>query len=67
MPIAVAAAYYFAVAADQYVAEFRFTLNTVEPPRVDPLSLLRRQRDPLAGGSGVADPRSVHHQPGDRR
>jgi capsular polysaccharide transport system permease protein len=40
MPIAVAAAYYFAVAADQYVAEFRFTLNTVDPPRLDPLSLL---------------------------
>jgi len=40
MPVAVTAAYYFAVAADQYVAEFRFTLNTVEPPRVDPLSLL---------------------------
>ncbi len=39
MPIAVAAAYYFAVAADQYVAEFRFTLNTVDPPRFDPLSL----------------------------
>ena len=40
MPIAVAAVYYFAVAADQYVAEFRFTLNTVDPPRFDPLSLL---------------------------
>jgi capsular polysaccharide transport system permease protein len=40
IPIAVAAAYYFAVAADQYVAEFRFTLNTVDPPRFDPLSLL---------------------------
>ncbi len=40
IPVAVTAAYYFAVAADQYVAEFRFTLNTVEPPRVDPLSLL---------------------------
>src|SRR5439155_9549711 len=39
MPIAVAAAYYFAVAADQYVDEFRFTLNTVDPPRFDPLSL----------------------------
>ncbi len=37
-PIAVASAYYFAVAADQYVAEFRFTLNTLEPVRVDPLA-----------------------------
>ncbi len=40
LPTAVAAAYYFAVAADQYVAEFRFTLNTADPPRLDPLSLL---------------------------
>jgi capsular polysaccharide transport system permease protein len=40
MPITVTAAYYFAVAADQYVAEFRFTLNTVDPPRFDALSLL---------------------------
>jgi capsular polysaccharide transport system permease protein len=40
MPIAVAAAYYFAVAANQYVAEFRFALNTAEPPRFDALSLL---------------------------
>jgi capsular polysaccharide transport system permease protein len=39
MPIVIAAAYYFAVAADQYIAEFRFTLNTVDPPRFDPLSL----------------------------
>ncbi len=40
LPVAVAAAYYFAVAADQYVAEFRFTLSTAEPSRLDPLSLL---------------------------
>jgi capsular polysaccharide transport system permease protein len=40
LPIAVAAAYYFAIAADQYVAEFRFTLNAVDPPRLDPFSLL---------------------------
>ena len=40
VPIALTAAYYFAVAADQYVAEFRFTLNTVDPPHFDPLSLL---------------------------
>lgn len=40
MPIAVAAAYFFAIAADQYVAEFRFTLNAVDPPRLDPFSLL---------------------------
>jgi capsular polysaccharide transport system permease protein len=40
MPVAIVAAYFFAVAADQYVAEFRFTLSTIEPPRLDPLSLL---------------------------
>ena len=40
LPIAFVAAYFFAIAADQYVAEFRFTLSTVESPRLDPLSLL---------------------------
>jgi capsular polysaccharide transport system permease protein len=40
LPIAIAAAYLFVIAADQYVAEFRFSLNTVEKPRLDPLSLL---------------------------
>jgi capsular polysaccharide transport system permease protein len=39
LPTTIAAAYYFAVAADQYVAEFRFTLSTIDPPRLDPLSL----------------------------
>jgi capsular polysaccharide transport system permease protein len=45
VPTAIAAAYLFAVAADQYVAEFRFTLSTADPPRADPWSL-------LTGGSG---------------
>jgi capsular polysaccharide transport system permease protein len=40
LPTAVAALYLFAVAADQYVAEFRFTLSTAEPPRSEPLALL---------------------------
>jgi capsular polysaccharide transport system permease protein len=40
LPIAVAACYYFLIAADQYVAEFRFTLSTADLPRLDPLSLL---------------------------
>lgn len=40
LPVAIAATYYFAVAADQYVAEFRFTLDTAETPRREPLSLL---------------------------
>jgi capsular polysaccharide transport system permease protein len=40
VPTALAAAYWFAVAADQYVAELRFTLNTAEPLHLDPLALL---------------------------
>jgi capsular polysaccharide transport system permease protein len=40
VPVAVAAAYYFVVAADQYVSEFRFTLNTADPPHFEPLALL---------------------------
>lgn len=40
LPTALAASYYFAVAADQYVAEFRFTLSSADAPRLDPVSLL---------------------------
>jgi capsular polysaccharide transport system permease protein len=40
LPTALAGAYFFAVAADQYIAEFRFTLSTVDAPRFDPLALL---------------------------
>ena len=40
IPTAIAAVYGFLIAADQYVAEFRFTLNTPDPPHFDPLSLL---------------------------
>ena len=40
LPVAIAMAYYFGVAANQYVAEFRFALNSAEAPRLDPLSLL---------------------------
>ena len=40
LPIAVAAAYLFIIAADQYVTEFRFSLSTVARPRLDPVSLL---------------------------
>lgn len=54
-PIAVASAYYFAVAADQYVAEFRFTLNTVDPVRVDPLARFagNATRSPAASESQI--------------
>ena len=40
LPIMIAAVYLFTIAADQYVSEFRFSLNSTDPPRVDPLSLL---------------------------
>ncbi|MBV9827975.1 MAG: hypothetical protein JO001_20270, partial [Alphaproteobacteria bacterium] len=47
LPTVLAAVYLFGVAADQYVAEFRFTLSTAEQPRIDPLAM-------LAGGAGHA-------------
>ena len=40
VPFLLTASYLFAVASDQYVAEFRFTLNSVDAPRFDPASLL---------------------------
>lgn len=54
LPIAIAAGYYFGVAADQYVAEFRFTLSTVDPPRLDPLSLF--------AGNSVQSPAALESQ-----
>src|SRR4051812_8602048 len=50
LPIALAASYLFLIAADQYVAEFRFSLNTADTPRLDPLSLLtgNASRSPAA-------------------
>ncbi|HEV2100074.1 MAG TPA: hypothetical protein VGR45_14275 [Stellaceae bacterium] len=36
LPVALAAIYYFFIAADQYVAEFRFGLRSAEPARADP-------------------------------
>jgi len=54
LPVAVAAAYYFVIAADQYVAEFRFTLSTAEPVRLDPLSLL--------AGNAAQSPASIESQ-----
>ncbi|MBV9584071.1 MAG: hypothetical protein JO213_04200, partial [Alphaproteobacteria bacterium] len=40
VPIALVAVYLFVIAADQYVSEFRFSLNSAEQPRPDPLSWL---------------------------
>ena len=39
LPIATGAIYYLAIAADQYVAEFRMTLRRVEAPQIAPLQL----------------------------
>jgi capsular polysaccharide transport system permease protein len=50
VPVAIAAAYYFLVAADQYVAEFRFGLRSAEPIRTDPGALLQQGTAPLQIG-----------------
>lgn len=42
LPVAVAATYYYCIAADQYVAEFRFGLRSAEPTRVAPGGLLQQ-------------------------
>ncbi len=41
LPMAFAGIYYFFIAADQYVAEFRFGLRSAEPVRIDPGVLLQ--------------------------
>ena len=45
-PAMIAAAYYFFVAADQYVAEFRFALRSAEPERPDPGLFLQESLAP---------------------
>src|SRR5215813_8379198 len=37
VPVVIAAAYYYFIAADQYVAEFRFALRSAEPQHHDPI------------------------------
>jgi capsular polysaccharide transport system permease protein len=39
LPIAITAIYEFAIAADQYVAEFRMTLRTADAPRIEAVAL----------------------------
>lgn len=39
LPVVIAAIYLFAIAADQYVAEFRMSLRTADAPRVEPFVL----------------------------
>jgi capsular polysaccharide transport system permease protein len=51
LPIAVAAVYYSVIAADQFVAEFRLSLRTVDAPRVEPLALFSGQVAQMAAAS----------------
>jgi capsular polysaccharide transport system permease protein len=46
VPVVTAAVYYFLVAADQYVAEFRFALRSAEPERHDPALFLQESIAP---------------------
>jgi capsular polysaccharide transport system permease protein len=46
LPVALAAAYLFFVAADQYVAEFRFALRSAEPEPRDPTAFLQESPAP---------------------
>ena len=50
LPALIAAAYYFLVAADQYVAEFRFALRSAEPERHDPALFLQESIAPSLMG-----------------
>jgi capsular polysaccharide transport system permease protein len=50
LPIATAIVYYFVVAADQYVAEFRFALRSAEPERHDPTLFLQESIAPSLMG-----------------
>jgi capsular polysaccharide transport system permease protein len=55
VPTVLASGYLFAAASDQYVAEFRFTLNSAAVPRLDPASL-------LTGISAPAPPAALESQ-----
>jgi len=50
VPAAIAAAYYFLIATDQYVAEFRFALRSAEPERHDPALFLQESIAPSVIG-----------------
>ena len=50
VPTLAAAYYYFFVAADQYVAEFRFALRSAEPERHDPALFLQESIGPSVIG-----------------
>lgn len=50
LPLTVATVYYLAIAADQYVAEFRMSLRTVDAPRIEPLALFGDMAHTTAAG-----------------
>lgn len=50
LPVGLAAVYYFAIAADQYVAEFRFGLRSAEPVRPEPGTLFQTGLSPTQIG-----------------
>ena len=50
VPVVTAAVYYFFVAADQYVAEFRFALRSAEPERHDPVLFFQESIAPSVMG-----------------
>jgi capsular polysaccharide transport system permease protein len=54
LPTLVAAIYFLAIAADQYVAEFRMSLRTVDAPRIEPLLLF--------GGDAMRGPAATESQ-----
>ncbi|MBV9551721.1 MAG: capsule biosynthesis protein [Alphaproteobacteria bacterium] len=56
LPVLVAAIYYFGIAADQYTAEFRLNLRTVDIPRVEPLIVLGSD---MSHGGGAAESQIV--------
>jgi capsular polysaccharide transport system permease protein len=50
LPVALAGVYYFLVAADQYVAEFRFALRAAEPIRTETSPIFMASSAPVALG-----------------
>ena len=50
IPVLAAAYYYFCIAADQYVSEFRFALRSAEAERHDPALFLQESIAPVAIG-----------------
>ncbi len=67
VPSAAASAYYFLIAADQYVAEFRFGLRSSEPVRADTGAFLPGSAGPLQTVIELICRCAIYRQPRDRR